>query len=97
MTMFDYESERKAPPIGAFNLILIAIVIAALGLVCVLVKVPVGAAVFGAIGLVMGGYSMGYVNKHANGDRKLLALSGAALLISVIAFMLGFVDLANSL
>ena len=61
------------------------------------VKVAVGAAVFGAAGLVLGGYCMGYVHKHAGGDRKLLALSGVVLFISVIAFMLGFVDLANSL
>jgi hypothetical protein len=98
MIDFDPGSEKRAvPPIGAFNLILIAIVIAVVGLVCLVLKVPVGAAVFGAAGLVLGGYCMGYVHKHAGGDRKLLALSGVVLFISVIAFMLGFVDLANSL
>ena len=98
MIDFDPGSEKRAvPPIGAFNLILIAIIIAVIGLVCLIVKVAVGAAVFGAAGLVLGGYCMGYVHKHAGGDRKLLALSGVVLFISVIAFMLDFVDLANSL
>ena len=98
MIDFDPGSEKRAvPPIGAFNLILIAIIIAVIGLVCLIVKVAVGAAVFGAAGLVLGGYCMGYVHKHAGGDRKLLALSGVVLFISVIAFMLGFVDQANSL
>ena len=98
MIDFDPGNEKRAvPPIGAFNLILIAIVIAIVGTVCLVVKVPLGAAIFGAAGLLLGGYCMGYVHKHAGGDRKLLALSGAVLLISVIAFMLGFVDLAASL
>ena len=98
MIDFDPGTEKRAvPPIGAFNLILIAIIIAVIGLVCLIVKVAVGAAVFGAAGLVLGGYCMGYVHKHAGGDRKLLALSGVVLFISVIAFMLGFVVLANSL
>ena len=98
MIDFDPGREKRAvPPIGAFNLILIAIIIAVIGLVCLIVKGAVGAAVFGAAGLVLGGYCMGYVHKHAGGDRKLLALSGVVLFISVIAFMLGFVDLANSL
>ena len=98
--MIDFDpgiEKRAAPPIGAFNLLLISIVIAVIGLVCLIVKVSLGAAIFGAAGLVLGGYCMGYVHKHAGGDRKLLVLAGAVLMISVIAFMLGFVDIANSL
>ena len=76
MIDFDPGSEKRAvPPIGAFNLILIAIIIAVIGLVCLIVKVAVGAAVFGAAGLVLGGYCMGYVHKHAGGDRLTVTIT----------------------
>lgn len=101
--MIDFELEnenRKAPQIGAFNLVLIALVLAVLGIVCLVPKVYVGCAVFGALGLLLGGYSMGYVHRHTDNpetQKKLFAVSAAALLISVIAFMFGFVGIAGGL
>ncbi|MBO4502587.1 MAG: hypothetical protein J5707_02890 [Candidatus Methanomethylophilus sp.] len=96
----DNEKKRKVPPIGAINLVLIALVFAILGVVCLFPKVYYGCAIFGALGLLLGGYAMGYTHKHSNSvetAKKLFILSGAALIISVIAFMFGFVGIAGSL
>ncbi len=92
------EETRKVPPIGAFNLALISLVIGILSVVFLVPKVYVGCAVFGAMGLLFGGYAMGYSHKHATGNVKVLfGMSGASLLLSVIGFMMGFVGLAASL
>ncbi len=101
--MIDFELEnekRKVPPIGAINLVLIALVFAILGIVCLVPKVYYGCAVFGALGLLLGGYAMGYTHKHATNmetAKKLFIMSAAALVISVIAFMFGFVGIAGAL
>lgn len=99
--MIDFDSgakKTKVSQIGAMNLILISAVIAILSVVCLVPKVYLGCAIFGAIGLVLCGYCMGYVHRHvADNQRLFLAISGAALLISVIGFMFGFVGLASSL
>ncbi len=92
------EETRKVPPIGAFNLVLIALVVGVLSVVFLVPKIYTGCAVFGALGLLFGGYAMGYVHRHASGNVKVLfGLSGASLLLSVIGFMLGFVGLASTL
>lgn len=96
--MVDFDpgiGNRKAPPIGAMNFVIITLIIAVIGIVCLLVGIDAGATLFGAFGLVLGGYSMGYVHRHGDNRKDLLALSGAALFISVIAFMLGFVSLLS--
>ncbi len=99
MIDFDAGTEnRKVPPIGAMNLVLIALVLAILSVVCLVPKVYVACAIFGAIGLMLGGYSMGYVHRHAESAQKqLMAMAGAALLLSVIGFMFGFLGIAGSL
>ena len=100
--MIDFDAgngeTRKMPPIGAFNLVLIALVIGVLSIVFLVPKIYAGCAVFGALGLMLGGYAMGYVHRHGTGNVKVLfAMSGASLLCSVIGFMLGFIGLAGSL
>lgn len=79
------------PAIGAANLVALTLIIAILGIVFIAADIPLGAALFGAVGLILGGYCMGYVRRHAGADRKLLAVSAVALLLSVVSFMLGFV------
>ncbi len=92
------EETRKVPPIGAFNLALIALVIAILSVVLLVPKIYAGCAVFGAMGLLFGGYAMGYSHKHAPENIKVLfAMSGVSLLLSVLGFMMGFVGLATTL
>lgn len=100
--MIDFDpgtnDRPKVGQIGAMNLVLIAAVIAILSIVCLVPKVYVGCAVFGAIGLILCGYSMGYVHRHVEANqRTLLVIAGAALLISVVGFMFGFLGMANSL
>jgi len=101
--MIDFDAgfeNSKAPSIGAMNLVLIALVLSILGVVCLVPKVYVGCAIFGAAGLVLGGYAMGYVHRHTDDEKmqkKLFVLSGAALLMSVVGFMFGFLGIAGSL
>ncbi|MCQ2085243.1 MAG: hypothetical protein MJZ21_03750 [archaeon] len=97
--MVDFElegSKKAAPKIGAIHMVVVTDIIAVIGIACYLAGVGIGAAIFGGLGLVMGGYSMGFVHKHAESNVKLLlGLSGAALLISVIAFMMGFMAILD--
>ncbi len=95
MIDFDPGSSAHKAPIGVTNLVVMTFVISILGFVCYFAKVSVGAVVFGAFGLILGGYSMGFVRRHAESQRNLLILSGASILISVIAFMLGFIQLVE--
>ncbi len=96
--MIDFDPGSKArstAPIGVTNLVAMTVVIAILGIVFYFAKISVGAVIFGAAGLVLGGYSMGFVRRHADGRRNLMILAGVSILISVIAFMLGFIQIAE--
>ena len=96
--MIDFDPGSKARStarIGVTNLVAMTVVIAILGIVFCLVDISVGAVIFGAAGLVLGGYSMGFVRRHAGADKKLMILAGVSILLSVIAFMLGFIQIAE--
>ena len=101
--MIDFDAgfeNTKGPSVGAINLVVISLVLAILGVVCLVPRVYLGCAIFGAAGLVLGGYAMGYVHRHTDDEKlqkKLFVMSGAALLMSVIGFMFGFLGLAGSL
>lgn len=99
--MIDFDAGDKksaAPQIGAMNLTLIALIVAIVSIVCYFPKIYYGCVIFGGVGLVLGGYCMGYIHRHGTGNIKvLLGLSGAALLISVIAFMFGFNGIIDAL
>lgn len=96
--MIDFDPGSKARStarIGVLNLVLFTLIVAVLGIVFCFVDISVGAIVFGAAGLLLGGYSMGYVHRHANSQRNFMAVSAVALLLSVVAFMLGFAQIAG--
>lgn len=96
--MIDFDPGSKArstAPIGVMNLVMITFVISVLAIVFYFAKISVGAVIFGAAGLVLGGYSMGFVRRHADSRRNLMILAGVSILISVVAFMLGFIQLAE--
>lgn len=96
MIDFDGGDKSKRAPIGATNFVVITLVIAILSIACYFVA-TVGAVVFGAAGLMLGGYCMGFVRRHADGQKTLMAISGIALFVSVVAFMLGFLNIVDSL
>ncbi len=97
MVDFELEGKKKAAPkIGAYYLTGITVVAAVIGIVCYAAGVHIGAAIFGGVGLVLGGYSMGFVRKHGESNVKLLmGLAGVSLLISVTAFMMGFLGMTQ--
>ncbi|MCQ2069711.1 MAG: hypothetical protein MJZ68_01085 [archaeon] len=90
MIAFDEDiREKRAPPIAAANVVIIAAILAIIGIVCLLTQIYIGALVMGGIGLVLGGYAMGFVHR-SGGNKVLFGISGAALLLSVFSFMIGF-------
>ena len=96
MVQFDagLGDQKKKSPVSAMTVVGIAAICGILSIVCYLVSVSAGAVVFGAIGLVVGGFSFGRAFTAEGDLRKVLtALVAVGLILSVIGFMLGFAGL----
>ncbi|AGI47974.1 hypothetical protein TALC_00981 [Thermoplasmatales archaeon BRNA1] len=95
ISTFDIYDEQKPkkPLINPLISSFLALATGIIGMVCFLIGVYAGALVFGACGLFFGGNSFGHGVKvmHESDDYKPAVISGVGLLLSVIAFMFGFV------
>ena len=93
MVYFDagLGDEKKKTPQAAITFVMISVIMGVMSIVLTLIGVPVGGVVFGGMGLVVGGFSFGRAFTAEGNLRKILsALVAAALLMSVLGFMLGF-------
>ncbi len=84
----DYYKGRTRNPMS------VAILSLGLGIVsvilCLIPEYPAGALV-GAVGLVIGGYAVNYVNRSGGDMKQILLVAGAlGLFLSMIGFILGF-------
>lgn len=96
MVYFDsgLGEDKPKSPMAGYTAIALAVVFGILSVVLYFVDVPAGSAVFGAAGLVLGGFSFGKAYVLGGSRRNLLmGAVGAALLLSVVGFMLGFAKL----
>ena len=93
MVYFDagLEDEKRKTPQAAITFVMIAVIMGVMSIVLVLIDIPVGGAVFGGMGLLIGGFSFGRAFTAEGNLKKILCgLVAASLLMSVIGFMLGF-------
>ena len=96
MVYFDsgLGEDKPKSPVAGFTAIGLAVVFGILSIAMYFLDVPAGGAVMGAVGLILGGFSFGKAYVLGGKKRNLLmGLVGAALLMSVVGFMLGFAKL----
>lgn len=99
MNLDDFAPQPKRAPVPVKHLCVAAAVI---GAVSVLTVIPNSwvAVVFGAMGLLLGGFSMSRSMKRAQiGDVSMSFVYVAALglLLSVIGFIMGYADVVSGL
>jgi len=93
MVTFEPEPvrEKKTSPRTSIYMVTLALAAGIASVVCYLVSVPMAATVFGAIGLLFGGFCFGRAFTAPGKLRNILTgMVAATLLLSVVGFMLGF-------
>ncbi|MDR0508844.1 MAG: hypothetical protein LBG63_03340 [Candidatus Methanoplasma sp.] len=87
----DYDDVPRNPIM--YGLITLVCGVAGTVIVFLLPDLSAAAAVLGAIGLALGGYAISVANRSPASNRvKYMAIAGAGIMTSVIAFMFGFVN-----
>ncbi len=83
--------DRAKSPTFAITIVGIAAIFGVLAIVLVLLKIYWGGLIFGAGGLLMGGFSFARAFTAKGSMRTVLtAIVAVALILSVLGFMLGF-------
>ncbi|MDD4222295.1 MAG: hypothetical protein WCQ63_01765 [Methanomethylophilus sp.] len=87
----DYGDKPKRTIEGVLKIVAAVLAISIVALLCLFFN-NYAALVFGAVGLVFGGYAMNLGYRYGGDKSKVcVAIASVGLIFSVIAFMLGFV------
>lgn len=84
--------------ISAIHLCILLMIMGVLSIATALAGVGIAGVIFGAVGLVLGGYTMGKARHIGPEKRNLfLALCAVGLILSVVGFLLGYADVVEGL
>ncbi|MGI6009847.1 MAG: hypothetical protein ACOX8X_07065 [Methanomethylophilus sp.] len=96
MDIDNYAPKKPAGP-SIIPLVWTALAVGIVSIILAFVN-GIAAAVFGAIGLFLGGYTMARAMKHVQAGiitMKYVWIAGIGLILSVIGFMAGWIDLVG--
>lgn len=94
----EAEEPIEKAPASVVNLCIGAAALGVIALVGELAGVYLMAVVFGALGLLIGGFAMSRAYRDGGMNKNVyVGIAAAGLLIAVIAFMLGFIDLVDGM
>ncbi len=98
MVYFDsgLGDDKPKTPASTATLVGISVILGVFAIVMYFINLGAGAAVFGGMGLVLGGFSFGRAFTAPGNLRKIFtALVAVSLILSVMGFMLGFASLVG--